>query len=86
MADAPTDGTIEIWGDGLQTRSFLYVDECLEGIRRLVDSDFMGPVNIGSDEMVTINALAEMAMAIARDRETNHRARRETVLWERPVM
>lgn len=65
VAETPDGGTIEIWGDGLQTRSFLYVDECLEGIRRLVESDFMGPVNIGSDEMVTINALAEMAMAIA---------------------
>jgi GDP-D-mannose 3',5'-epimerase len=65
VAETPTGGTIEIWGDGLQTRSFLYVDECLEGIRRLVESDFMGPVNIGSDEMVSINGLAEMAMNIA---------------------
>lgn len=65
VAEAPNGGTIEIWGDGLQTRSFLYVDECLEGVRRLVDSNFMGPVNIGSDEMVTINGLAEMAMQIA---------------------
>lgn len=65
VAESPDGGTIEIWGDGLQTRSFLYIDECLEGIRRLVQSDFMGPVNIGSDEMVTINGLAEMAMEIA---------------------
>jgi len=65
VAETPANGTIEIWGDGLQTRSFLYVDECLEGIRRLVESDFIGPVNIGSDEMVTINGLAEMAMEIA---------------------
>lgn len=65
VAEAPDGGTIEIWGDGLQTRSFLYIDECLEGIRRHMQSDFMGPVNIGSDEMVTINALAEMAMGIA---------------------
>ena len=65
VAETPVGGTIEIWGDGLQTRSFLYVDECLEGIRRLVESDFKGPVNIGSDEMVTINGLAEMAMDIA---------------------
>jgi len=57
---------IEIWGDGKQTRSFLYIDECLEGIRRLVDSEiFDGPVNIGSEEMVTINQLAEMVMDIA---------------------
>lgn len=65
VAETPVNGTIEIWGDGLQTRSFLYVDECLEGIRRLVESDFIGPVNIGSDEMVTINGLAAMAMEIA---------------------
>ena len=55
-----------MWGDGKQTRSFLYIDECLEGIRRLMDSDFSGPVNIGSEEMVTINQLAELAMEIAR--------------------
>ena len=64
VAEAPEGGEIEIWGDGKQTRSFLYIDECLEGIRRLVASDFMGPVNIGSDEMITINGLAKMAMAI----------------------
>jgi nucleoside-diphosphate-sugar epimerase len=57
---------IEIWGDGKQTRSFLYVDECLEGIQRLMDStDFYGPVNIGSEEMVSINQLAEIIMGIA---------------------
>jgi GDP-D-mannose 3', 5'-epimerase len=65
VADAPDGGEIEIWGDGLQTRSFLYIDECLEGVRRLMESDFSGPVNIGSDEMVSINRLAEMAMEIA---------------------
>ncbi len=65
VAETPEGGTIEMWGDGLQTRSFLYVDECLEGIRRLVQSDFIGPVNIGSDEMISINGLAEMAMSIA---------------------
>ena len=53
-------------GDGKQTRSFLYIDECLEGVRRLMDSEtFFGPVNIGSDEMVTINKLAEIACGIA---------------------
>jgi nucleoside-diphosphate-sugar epimerase len=65
VAQAPGGGVIEIWGDGLQTRSFLYVDECLEGVRRLVESDFTDPVNIGSDEMVTINQLAESVMQIA---------------------
>ncbi len=54
-----------MWGDGTQTRSFLYIDECLEGVRRLMESDYMEPVNIGSDEMVPINQLAEMAMEIA---------------------
>ena len=65
VAEAPEGGEIEIWGDGLQTRSFLYIDECLEAVSRLMNSDFAGPVNIGSEEMVTINQLAEMAMSIA---------------------
>jgi len=65
IAEAAPNGEIEIWGDGKQTRSFLYIDECLEGVRRLVESDFTGPVNIGSEEMVTINQLAEIVMQIA---------------------
>jgi len=65
VAETPDGGEIEIWGDGKQTRSFLYIDECVEGIRRLMESHFAGPVNIGSEEMVTINQLAEMAMEIA---------------------
>lgn len=65
VAQAPDGGAIEMWGDGRQTRSFLYIDECLEGVRRLMASDFTGPVNIGSEEMVTINQLAEMIMGIA---------------------
>lgn len=65
VAEAKTGTYIDIWGDGKQTRSFLYIDECLEGVRRLVQSDFTGPVNIGSDEMVTINQLAEMTIGIA---------------------
>ena len=65
VAEAPHDGGIEVWGDGQQTRSFLYIDECLEGIRRLMDSDFLGPVNIGSEEMVTINELARLAINIS---------------------
>lgn len=65
VAEAPNRGKIEIWGDGKQTRSFLYIDECLEGVRRLVKSDFVGPVNIGSEEMVTIDQLAKMIMEIA---------------------
>src|ERR1700719_1657087 len=65
VAEAPDNGEIEIWGDGLQTRSFLYIDECLEGVRRLMESDFTGPVNIGSEEMVTINQLAAHLTAIS---------------------
>lgn len=66
IAMAADGGEIEIWGDGKQTRSFLYIDECLEGVRRLMNQDeFLGPVNIGSDEMVTINQLAEMTAEIA---------------------
>lgn len=56
--------TIEIWGDGKQTRSFLYIDDCIEATRRLMESDFSKPINIGSEEMVTINALVEMAARI----------------------
>jgi nucleoside-diphosphate-sugar epimerase len=55
---------IEIWGDGEQTRSFLYIDECIEGIRRLMNSEFHGPVNLGSEEMVTINQLVDIACSI----------------------
>ncbi len=65
IAEAPQGGEIEVWGDGLQTRSFLYIDECLEGLRRLMESAFVGPVNLGSEEMVTINALVEMVADIA---------------------
>jgi GDP-D-mannose 3',5'-epimerase len=66
VAQAPHGGEIEIWGDGKQTRSFLFIDECLEGILRFArHPSFAGPVNIGSDEMVSINALAAMAMEIA---------------------
>jgi GDP-D-mannose 3', 5'-epimerase len=56
---------IEIWGDGCQMRSFLYIDECLEGVRRLMQSSFYGPVNIGSDEVVTINQMARMVIGIS---------------------
>jgi GDP-D-mannose 3', 5'-epimerase len=58
-------GTIEVWGDGKQTRSFLYIDECIEATRRLMDSEFIGPVNIGSEEMVTINQLVDTAAKVA---------------------
>ena len=54
--------SLEVWGDGLQTRSFLYIDECIEAVQKLMDSDFTEPVNIGSEEMVTINSLAQLAI------------------------
>jgi GDP-D-mannose 3',5'-epimerase len=70
IAETPAGGDIEMWGDGKQTRSFLYIDDCLEGVRRLMESNFEGPVNIGSEEMVTINDLAEAIMTIAGKRLT----------------
>ena len=69
----PMGGSIEVWGDGLQTRSFLFIDECIEATRRLMDSDFKGPVNIGSEEMVTINQLVDTAASVAgKSVEKNH--------------
>jgi GDP-D-mannose 3',5'-epimerase len=65
VASARSGDQIEIWGDGQQTRSFLYVDECLEGTLRLTRSEFSGPVNIGSDEMVTIDQLAQSVIEIS---------------------
>lgn len=65
IAKAKDGEAIEIWGDGLQTRSFLYVDECVEATRRLLRSDYPYPVNIGSDEMVSINGLADLVADIA---------------------
>jgi nucleoside-diphosphate-sugar epimerase len=58
-------GVVEVWGDGKQTRSFLYIDECIEATRRMMESDFIGPVNIGSEEMVTINQLVKTAAKVA---------------------
>jgi len=90
-------GSIEVWGDGLQTRSFLFVDECIEATRRLMDSDFMGPVNIGSEEMVTINELVDTAAKVAgkevtkihidgplgvRGRNSNNELIREKLGWD----
>ncbi len=65
IAEVETGGEIEIWGDGNQTRSFLYIDECVEAVRRQVDHGFAGPVNIGSEERISINGLAELIMEIA---------------------
>lgn len=97
VAAAPDGGEIEVWGDGEQTRSFLYIDECVEGVRRLMNSDFAGPVNIGSEEMVTINQMAKMVMEIAgkrlsikhipgplgvRGRNSDNKLIREKLGWE----
>ncbi len=97
VAEAGNGGEIEIWGDGLQTRSFLYIDECLEAVLRLMNSDFSEPINIGSEEMVSINRLAEMVMEIAdkplsmnhiegplgvRGRNSDNHLFRESLGWE----
>ena len=97
IAEAQEGGEIEMWGDGEQTRSFLYIDECLEGVDRLVKSEFTGPVNIGSEEMVTINELAEIIMHVAgkkltikhikgplgvRGRNSDNRLIKEKLGWE----
>tara|TARA_A200000159_G_scaffold152213_1_gene162969 strand:- start:2003 stop:3133 length:1131 start_codon:yes stop_codon:yes gene_type:complete len=65
VAYAGQDDTIEVWGDGEQTRSFLFIDECIEATYRMMQSDFLGPVNIGSEEMVTINQLVDTAAKVA---------------------
>jgi GDP-D-mannose 3',5'-epimerase len=100
VAEQPDGGVIEVWGDGQQTRSFLYIDECVEAVRRLMESEFPGPVNIGSEEMVTINQMAGMIMEIAgkkitiknvpgptgvRGRNSDNRLLRKELNWE-PTM
>ena len=97
VAETPDGGEIEMWGDGEQTRSFLYIDDCIEGVRRLMESSFPGPVNIGSEEMVSINELASLVMDIAgkaqsidhipgpqgvRGRNSNNDLVREKLGWE----
>ncbi|MFC1621048.1 NAD-dependent epimerase/dehydratase family protein [Candidatus Omnitrophota bacterium] len=96
VAQAEDGGEIKVWGDGKQTRSFLYIDECLEGVLRFMRSDFTGPLNIGSEEMVTIDELVEMIMDIAgkrlqvkhidgplgvRGRKSDNRLIREKLGW-----
>lgn len=66
VALCPEGGQIEVWGDGTQTRSFLFVEECVEGVRRMMNqSSFIGPVNIGSEEMVSIKQFAEMIIKLS---------------------
>jgi GDP-D-mannose 3',5'-epimerase len=100
VAEQSDGGEIEVWGDGEQTRSFLYIDECVEAVRRLMNSPFEGPVNIGSEEMVTINQLAQTVMDVAgkklsikhiaeplgvRGRNSDNKLIREKLGWE-PAM
>ena len=65
ISEAKEGGQIEVWGDGKQTRSFLYIDECLTGMRKFMDSKEMGPLNIGSEEMISINDFAKMIIGIS---------------------
>jgi GDP-D-mannose 3',5'-epimerase len=96
VAETKLGGEIEMWGDGSQTRSFLYIDECLDGVLRLMRSPHTGPFNIGSEEMVSINQLAALVMEIAgkklsirhipgptgvRGRNSDNRLIRETLGW-----
>jgi nucleoside-diphosphate-sugar epimerase len=98
VAEALDGGEIEIWGDGEQTRSFLYIDECLEGIDKFMSQNkYLGPLNIGSEEMVSINKLAEMIIKISgkklqikhisgpvgvRGRNSDNKLIREILDWE----
>jgi len=96
IAEALPGEAIEIWGDGRQTRSFLYIDECIEAVLRFTRCGFTGPVNIGSEEMISINDLAGMIMKIAgkridirhipgptgvRGRTSDNRLLRDTLGW-----
>ena len=65
-AETANGESFEVWGDGTQTRSFLYIDECVQAVQKLMDSDFIGPVNIGSEEMISINDLASLAIRISK--------------------
>jgi nucleoside-diphosphate-sugar epimerase len=98
VAAASAPGTIELWGDGLQTRSFCYVDDCVEGIYRIMRSDYGEPLNLGSEEMVSINELAEIIIGISgkadiaidhvegpqgvRGRNSDNSRLREVLAWE----
>ena len=97
VANACDEDSIEVWGDGEQTRSFLYIDECIEATRRLMDSECTKPLNIGSEEMVTINQLVDIAAKVAgkkitkvyvdgptgvRGRNSNNDLVREELMWD----
>jgi nucleoside-diphosphate-sugar epimerase len=97
VAESENGSFIEVWGDGKQTRSFLFIDECVEAVRRLMDSEFSGPVNIGSEEMISINDFAKMVIDISgknisiknipgptgvRGRNSDNKLIREKLGWE----
>jgi len=97
VSETESGGFIEVWGDGKQTRSFLFIDECVEAVRRLMESDFGGPVNIGSEEMISINDFAKMVIDISgknisiknipgptgvRGRNSDNKLIREKLGWE----
>ena len=73
VAKAQDGGEIEIWGDGEQTRSFCYVDDCVEGIYRLMMSDYRAPLNLGTDRLISINELAELVIGISGKRNISLR-------------
>lgn len=98
VALAPNSGTIEIWGDGAQTRSFMYVDDCVEGLLRLMASDYREPLNLGTDRLISINGLVDLVCSIAgkklavkhdlshpqgvRGRNSDNHRLREVLAWE----
>ncbi|KQP47062.1 MULTISPECIES: NAD-dependent epimerase/dehydratase family protein [unclassified Methylobacterium] len=98
----PDGGEIEVWGDGLQTRSFMYIDDCVEGLCRLMAEDYCAPINLGTDEMITINDLVEIAAEIAgktitkrhdltkpqgvRGRNSDNSLIRKVLKWEPTIM
>lgn len=100
VIECPDGGTIDIWGDGLQTRSFLYIDDALDGLRRLMDGDFPGPVNIGSEEMISINDFTQLVAQVGgktvhihhiegptgvRGRRSDNTLARQALHWEPQV-
>ena len=76
VIEAPDEGEIEVWGDGNQTRSFLYVRDCVDAVLALMGSEFPGPVNIGSEELVSINQLAAMAIELSGKKSPNQESSR----------
>lgn len=102
VALCPEGGTIEVWGDGEQTRSFMYIADCVEGIFRLMQSDYPHPLNLGTDEMVTINELVDIAASVAgktihkahdltkpqgvRGRNSDNSLLREVLNWEPSIL